>query len=531
MRVFAAVTEGLSVAGIAMAIGVVATLAACWLAPRWGLVDRPDERRKTHGRVVPLGGGVAFFLATVAALAIWWWLTGWEKAESAWKLLNLGPLLGSSLIILFLGLMDDRWGMRGRQKLFGQLVAASILMASGYFFDQVSLFGTTIALGIAALPVVLFWILGAINAVNLLDGADGFAGTVGMILAASLGCLAAVSGRPEAATVAFAFAGAIGGFLIFNFPPAKIFMGDAGSMLIGLVIGALSIQASLKGPGTLLLAAPLAVLAIPVLDSLAAILRRKLTGRSIYSVDHGHLHHCLLERLGNNRKLLVAITGICLITCIGGIASLSWENDWIALVAIVGVVTILVIGNFFGRGELFLLLAALRRVAASLVPPWAKSGKLPATAVQLQGTCRWEMIWEAMLLQLSRLGLVRVTLDVNMPFAGESFHASWRAEDLGSEEGDGHWKVMMPLFVSDVCVGRLEFVGRREVGHDKLLGGQLFSYARMMEDQLVGIVSNGKNGRIPHPVSVPKEAVLVSDENRALPALDEMNRLPRRFPR
>ena len=105
------------------------------------------------------------------------------------------------------------------------------------------------------------------------------------------------------------------GFLPFNMSPAKIYLGDAGSMLIGLIVGGLAIRASLKGPGTMLLAAPLALLTIPILDSTAAILRRKLAGRSLYETDRGHLHHRLLERFGSKYKVLACVAICSGVTC------------------------------------------------------------------------------------------------------------------------------------------------------------------------------------------------------------------------
>ena len=155
------------------------------------------------------------------------------------------------------------------------------------------------------------------NSVNLLDGIDGLATMLGIILIATFAALAAAAGRMEVAWIAMVFAGSLCGFIRFNLPPASIFLGDSGSMLIGLVVGTLAIQGTLKGPGTVLLAAPLAVWTIPILDSAAAILRRKLTGRSIYATDRGHLHHRLLERLGSNSRVLVAVA-VCLRDHVGG---------------------------------------------------------------------------------------------------------------------------------------------------------------------------------------------------------------------
>jgi UDP-GlcNAc:undecaprenyl-phosphate GlcNAc-1-phosphate transferase len=133
---------------------------------------------------------------------------------------------------------------------------------------------------------------------------------LGIILSVSICALAAMTHHAAVAVAALVFAGSLLGFLPFNLAPAKVYLGDAGSMLIGLVVGGLSIRASLKGPGTVLLAAPLAILTIPILDSAVAILRRRLAGRSIYETDRGHIHHRLLARFGSKHKVL-----LCVIVC------------------------------------------------------------------------------------------------------------------------------------------------------------------------------------------------------------------------
>src|SRR5262249_39558255 len=137
-----------------------------------------------------------------------------------------------------------------------------------------------------------------------IDGIDGLASGVGLILSLSLSWMAFLNGHFVEAFLLSAMAGGVLGFLRYNFPPAKIFLGDAGSMLIGLWLGANSLQAAVKGPAAVGLAAPLAVWTVPLLDTFAAIARRKLTGRSIYTTDRGHLHHCLEQIAGSQRRAL-----------------------------------------------------------------------------------------------------------------------------------------------------------------------------------------------------------------------------------
>src|SRR5205085_11618611 len=167
-------------------------------------------------------------------------------------------------------------------------------------------------------------------------------------------------------STAAAVAGALLGFLFFNFPPATIFLGDCGSMLVGLVVGVLAIDASVKGAATVALAGPLALLVIPIFDTSAAIVRRKLTGRSIYTTDRGHLHHVLQRNGMSNRLVLLLVAGLCLLASGGALLTLALNNELFALVSAGAVVGILVISRLFGHAEFLLIKERLLAVAVAL---------------------------------------------------------------------------------------------------------------------------------------------------------------------
>ena len=444
---------------VACVISLVLTALLRRLTPHVGLTDRPDGRRKLHGQAVPLGGGVAVFL-TLVSIAGTLWLVPNQFRPSLWeKLPGLPALLLAGAVIVIVGLIDDRIGLRGRHKLLGQLVAAAILMVGGLVIHGVGIFGFKIELGWFAIPVTLFWLLGAMNALNLLDGIDGLATMLGIILVSTIAAIAYMTRHVEVAIVASVFAGSLVGFMRFNFPPATIFLGDTGSMLIGLVVGALAIQGSMKGPETVLLAAPLAIWAIPIFDSVAAILRRKLTGRSIYAADRGHLHHRLFNLLGSNRKVLAWLAAACGVTSGAALLSVSLHSDLIALLTFAAVVVIFIATGVFGRVELLLLGSRLRRVGRFLVPPSASGqAKAHQTTVRLQGSQQWELLWEVFTESADKLSVNEIRLDVNMPAVGEGFHASW--ERPRREDRDRCWRMELPLVVADQSIGRLEIVGR-----------------------------------------------------------------------
>jgi UDP-GlcNAc:undecaprenyl-phosphate GlcNAc-1-phosphate transferase len=357
-------------------------------------------------------------------------------------------------------MVDDRVGLRGRHKLAGQLAVASILIPSGLLIQRIGLFGVQIEMGLLAVPFTLFWLVGAMNALNLLDGVDGLATTLGIILSLAIAAMAAMAHHPAVAVVAVVFAGSLLGFLRYNFPPASIFLGDAGSMLIGLMVGAMAIRSSLKGPGTVLLAAPMAILAIPILDSSMAILRRKLTGRSIYATDRGHLHHQLLSRLGSNRKVLAWIGIIAVLTSAIALLTSSLKSDSIALVSCLGLVGIFVATGIFGRGEFFLLAGRLANIGRSLVQPLAsRTPSSRQTAVHLRGSRQWQQVWDTLIDSAENLHLDSVHLDLNHPAAQEEFNATWQRPSF--EDSEFCWRLDLPLILNKRTIGRLKIGAER----------------------------------------------------------------------
>ncbi|HUT09882.1 MAG TPA: MraY family glycosyltransferase [Thermoguttaceae bacterium] len=475
---------------IACVTSLLFTVLIRGVAPRVGLTDRPDGHRKLHEGIMPLGGGIAIFLSFACVSAILLNVPNYFRDVLWDKMGSLMALLMAGAVIVAVGLIDDLVGLDGKKKLLGQIVAVSILMISGLIIEKIGIFGLKLELGVLAIPFTLFWLLGAINALNLLDGIDGLATMIGTILVATIGVIGLMVDRPEVAIIASVFAGSLVGFIRFNFPPASIFLGDTGSMLIGLVVGTLAITGSLKGTGTVLLAAPLAVWAIPIFDSAAAIVRRKLTGRSIYATDRGHLHHRLLYLLGSNRKVLAWLAGACLLTSGAALLSVflyktgSPVGDLIAMLTCFAVVIIFIATGVFGKAELLLIGSRLRRVGRSLVLPISsRRGRIRQTIIRLQGSRQWELLWETFTEAADKLSLCEIRLDVNIASAHEEYHASWeRPRQDGSRPC---WRIELPLMVEDRQVGRLRVAG--ECHGDSACGNvlQLLDLVEPFESQLV----------------------------------------------
>jgi UDP-GlcNAc:undecaprenyl-phosphate/decaprenyl-phosphate GlcNAc-1-phosphate transferase len=452
-------TALLIVFGSSLGFCLLITPLARALAARFGPVDYPDGRRKVHGKATPMAGGVAVLFSLLGTLIVSLWLPGPVNSWFQQEALFLPGLLLASLVIVAVGLVDDFRGLRCRHKLLGQLLAVGIVIGSNLAIDRVRLFDRQLELGLMALPFTVFWLLGTINSFNLLDGMDGLLSSVGLILSLALAAVATLGGQWAPACVAAALAGALLGFLRYNFPPATIFLGDSGSMLIGLVVGALSLRASRGEPATLALVAPLTMLTIPIFDTLAAIVRRKLTGRTIHSTDRAHLHHCLLARGFATRRALLWISVSCLCTALGALASVLLGNELFALVPALGVVGFYLLTRLFGFTELMLVKSYLETGMLSLfrVPP---NGQAHQTEIQLQGSANWKLLWSKLTACARELNLTMIRLDVNAPAVYEGYHGHWQCPRLDCENA-AQWRAEIPLTVRGQPTGRLEAVGSR----------------------------------------------------------------------
>ena len=259
-------------------------------------LDIPNER-KVHKKPMPRLGGVAIFLA---------FLCGYMVFGEASATMN--SILISSFIIVLTGVVDDIKPLKASHKFLGQLFAACVIVFYGKIIMQdLSAFGIYVDFGIFAYPITLFFILGCINCMNLIDGLDGLAAGISAIYFATVGIIATMQGKFGLDFIlTFIMLGSTLGFLVHNFNPASIFMGDSGSMFLGLIIAVIALL-GFKNVTMTSLIIPLLILAIPILDTIFAILRRLLKGESISKPDKFHIHHQLLNRNLSQRVTVLII--------------------------------------------------------------------------------------------------------------------------------------------------------------------------------------------------------------------------------
>ncbi len=286
-------------------IALLATPYVKKLAEKIGAVDAPDQR-KVHTRIMPRMGGLAIYLGYLVSFFLF--LTPLSKEM-------IGIFIGGTLIML-VGMLDDKFQLSAKWKLIGQLAGAAIVVIPfGLKIGIVNLpFGGYIDftdgwLLWLAVPITMFWLVGVTNAVNLIDGLDGLSAGVSAIATATMAVMAIIMDDTDVAAYCFVLLGAILGFLYFNFHPARIFMGDTGSLFLGFNLAALSIM-GFKEALFVSFIIPIVVLGVPLWDTTFAIVRRIIQKKPISAPDKGHLHHCLLKMGLSHRATVVTIYGI-----------------------------------------------------------------------------------------------------------------------------------------------------------------------------------------------------------------------------
>lgn len=435
---------------------------ARWASRRWGLVDHPDGHRKMHRQPIPLAGGIGILTALVVAipvLAIFRDGSFLDIATATNPTVALGTLAAVA-VLLAIGIADDFRLLRGRHKLLGQIFAIGILLLCGCVVRRISLFGFEFDLAFLSYPFTAFWLLGAINAFNLLDGMDGLLGMVAGLASMAVAVVGVITGDFLLTILGALLAGAIAGFLMYNLPPASVFLGDSGSMVLGLAVGLLILRAFTVESASFVLLPALGLVCIPVADTAAAILRRTLTGRSLYATDRGHIHHVLLRSGNNAWQVLALLGGLSVVAVLGSILSVILRADYPAAFAVGGVAMVLLGGGLFGRSELKLLGNRLRHGLASFLrgPSQTAARELQ---VHLHGTAAWHHLWRELTEFAAQCNLQSVRLDVSLPALHEEYHARWDRPHATDEVRD-LWATTIPLTAGGQLIGRLEIRGRRD---------------------------------------------------------------------
>ncbi len=324
-------------AAVAFAISCILTPAAIRIAPKIGAMDIPKDNRRMHKKAMPRFGGMAIFAGTEISLAIF--------CHSDPKVITI--LIGG-ILIYAVGVADDLKGIPAKLKFLLQMLCAAVLYAGGIRVDFVkNPLGIFMDGGpeyihfplVISLIITVIWIVGITNTVNLIDGLDGLAAGVAVIASGYISYAAVLSGQYGVALAMIAVTGGALGFLPFNFHPAKIFMGDSGSLYLGFMIAAISVLGSTKGATLIVTIVPFLALGLPIFDTAFAIIRRWMNGTPIMEADKGHVHHRIMNTgIGQRRTVLIMY---CISAVMGMVAIMVVKREFLEAVVLTAVAAVL----------------------------------------------------------------------------------------------------------------------------------------------------------------------------------------------
>jgi UDP-GlcNAc:undecaprenyl-phosphate GlcNAc-1-phosphate transferase len=301
----------------ALVTGLIVTPIVRGYAQLRGLLDQPGGR-KVHEVPIPRLGGVAMAIAIAVAIG-GATLANPDLGSTLGLRPNRAPaILAGVGLLLVVGIVDDVRGMRALVKLVFQVAAALLAWWLGLSIEQLFFPWGMVELGPFALPLTVAWIVGVINAVNLIDGLDGLAAGVVLTVLGAFGLLAAADGVDPTLFIVAATIGAAVGFLAYNLHPATIIMGDTGSMVLGFVVAAVAISLTQDGVRPQAPWVPIIALGVPIIDTLWAVVRRTARGEPFFVADRGHIHHQLLRLGFSHRDAMLSLTAVS-----GGLAMIA----------------------------------------------------------------------------------------------------------------------------------------------------------------------------------------------------------------
>jgi UDP-GlcNAc:undecaprenyl-phosphate GlcNAc-1-phosphate transferase len=431
------------------------SMATSFLLTRWlaataaqrGWACREDSG---NGENIPRLGGVSVFVSMLLSIGIL--LALWENLVTA-RLEQHIPLaiglLGAAGAVFLLGLYDDLRGARPGQKLAVQAAAAVGLFAAGFRVEVITnpLSHQAVELGWLSLPVTVLWLVAISNAFNLIDGLDGLAAGVGFFATLALFLMAVLTFMPFVAAIAAVMAGSLLGFLPFNFSPARIYLGDSGSLTIGLVLAALAVQSAQKGPVLITVAIPLMIFGLPLLDVGITTLRRFLSGQPLFRRDEEHLHHRLVKIVLNKRAAVLILYGVTALFALASLLLLNYKGAIAPLIALLCGVMAWVMVRQMQYPEFAELDSHVRLAFSTQRAVLRNHILMRRTATALRGCPSAEAVWQRTEEVFAALAFesaaCRIEIDGHV---AQDFH--WRASATASLAGRPErdcWRITIPL--------------------------------------------------------------------------------------
>ena len=441
------------------------------IARTFGIIDSPGAR-KVHSAPIPRIGGVAIMTGVMALMIPVLMLNNTIGQAFREVRMQVTVLLGTGFFVFVIGLLDDARSIPARLKLLS-LVAASVLLCStGARIEFITLESNfTVHLGWLSWPITVLWITGITVAMNFIDGLDGLAAGIAAIVCGTIAVIAFTSGQIVMGVLMLSLLGSLTGFLFFNWNPAKIFMGDCGSMFLGFMIGAGSVVCQAKTSALVGVALPALALGVPLLDAAFTFIRRKiLDRRSIFSAERGHIHHRLLDMGLNQRHVVILMYAVTLaVAGIGMLMFVTRDTGAIAVIAC-GILVLLLVFRIAGTARLRETLAALHRNSAIANQAKEERAHFEDAQLQMRRVASFDSWWESLCTMAENMGFDRLALvhksdasTTNM-FVWHRTHAELRPDEtvnmiipLGAHGVAGATAIELALRKGE----SLESIGRR----------------------------------------------------------------------
>jgi len=461
-------------------LALVITPVIIWLARRLKAADHPGART-VHKKPVPRIGGVAIFVSMICITIAVLFLSNVIGDTFRGILPELIVLLSAAGFMFFVGLIDDirTKGLRARIKFLAQLAAAIAVCAVGIRVKSVAVADwLTIDFGWFSWPLTLLWIVGITNAINLSDGLDGLAAGISAIVCGVIAIFAIYSGQVVMAVLMLALLGSLTGFLFFNFNPAKIFMGDSGSMFLGFTIASSSVMCATKSSALVGLALPVLVLGIPIFDTLFSMLRRFLERRSMFAPDRSHFHHKLLDLGLKQRHAVIVIYAVTLLAAGLGMFMMVTRNTNSLVIFLCILLLLLLVFRVVGSVRLRETIAGLREKYAVGRQMKEEVRSFESLQLLFRRAKTLEQWWQALCLAAEKMDF----LSIKLPLTGSDKTPRVLTWQRDGNEADSPETVKMKIPIREIKAGSgcslevdvnvngsLESVGRRTALFSRLL--------------------------------------------------------------
>jgi UDP-N-acetylmuramyl pentapeptide phosphotransferase/UDP-N-acetylglucosamine-1-phosphate transferase/glycosyltransferase involved in cell wall biosynthesis len=503
--------------------GAAASLALTPLVIRaaraLSLVDSPAAR-KVHSRPVPRVGGIAIALGFLVPNLLAFYFAPASRLGFGGGAGALGAFALLAGIVFLTGLIDDLWNVPSRIKLVVLLGCAAGLCKAGVVVHNVAVGGTVIDFGPFAWPLTILWIAGVTVSMNFIDGLDGLAAGIAAIACGVLAILAAVHGDPASAVLSLALLGSLCGFLVFNFNPARVFMGDCGSMLLGFTLGTLTVASAQTTARLADLALPALALGVPIMDCALTMIRRAiLQRRSIFAAERGHIHHCLIDRGFKHRDAVLVIYAVTFLCASLGLLTLRLNTSAGRVIGALGVGVLVVLFQAAGSVRVRSTIKAILRHQRRRRDENQDRHVFEETQLRLQHATEVAEWWRELAYAADRLGLASLRLP--MPRRdGTEYVLEWSRDGalppsyevmrttVGLRErraGCGRLRFEVGVLVN----GSLEVGGRRLMLFQRLLDE--FSLEELGRWQGIGADRTPRNGGSRCGRTAPADGAGVAD--------------------